>query len=81
MEWLKENGKVDAAKIAVMGGSYGGFMVLAAISHYPNLWAAAIDIVGISSFRTFLKTTVPWRKKLREAEYGTIEKEGDFLIK
>ena len=40
---------------------------LLAISHYPNLWAAAVDIVGMSSLRTFLQTTSPWRKKLREA--------------
>ena len=54
-------------------------MVLLAISHYPHLWAAAVDIVGISSLRSFLKTTSPWRKKLREAEYGTTEKDGEFF--
>ena len=79
VEWLKTDKNVDVSKIAVMGGSYGGFMVLLAISHYPNLWAAAVDIVGISSLRTFLKTTSPWRKKLREDEYGTIEKDGEFF--
>ncbi|QED47765.1 S9 family peptidase [Cytobacillus dafuensis] len=79
VEWLKGDKDVDVEKIAVMGGSYGGFMVLSAISHYPNLWAAAVDIVGISSLRTFLKTTSPWRKEFREYEYGTIEKDGDFF--
>lgn len=79
VEWLKGNMNVDAGKIAIMGGSYGGFMVLTAISHYPNLFAAAVDIVGMSSLRTFLKTTSPWRKKLREDEYGTIEKDGKFF--
>ncbi|MDQ0199533.1 S9 family peptidase [Neobacillus ginsengisoli] len=79
VEWLKAEGSVDQRKIALMGGSYGGFMVLAAISHYPHLWSAAIDIVGISSFRTFLKNTNPWRQKLREFEYGTIEKDGEFF--
>ncbi|KAB2332102.1 S9 family peptidase [Cytobacillus depressus] len=79
VEWLKGDENIDTNKIAVMGGSYGGFMALAAISHYPNLWAAAIDTAGISSFRTYLKTTSPWRKKLREAEYGTIEKDGGFF--
>ncbi|MFC3883486.1 alpha/beta fold hydrolase [Bacillus songklensis] len=79
VEWLKENRNIDPEKIAIMGGSYGGFMVLAAISHYPNYWSAAIDIAGFSSFRTFLKTTSPWRRKHREIEYGTIERDGEFF--
>jgi dipeptidyl aminopeptidase/acylaminoacyl peptidase len=79
VEWLKKTGEIDAGKVAIVGGSYGGFMALAAISHYPNLWAAAIDIVGMSSLRTFLQTTSPWRKKLREAEYGTVENDGDYF--
>lgn len=79
IEWLKKKGEIDPEKVAIMGGSYGGFMVLMAISHYPELWAAAIDVVGMSSLRTFLQTTSPWRKKLREAEYGTIEEDGEFF--
>jgi dipeptidyl aminopeptidase/acylaminoacyl peptidase len=79
VEWLKRNKNIDADKIAIMGGSYGGFMVLAAISHFPMYWSAAIDIVGMSSLRTFLETTSPWRKKQREAEYGTIERDGEFF--
>ncbi|QNU06270.1 S9 family peptidase [Peribacillus butanolivorans] len=78
VDWLKQEGSTDPNRVAIMGGSYGGFMVLAAISHYPELWSAAIDLVGISSFRTFLKKTSPWRRKLREVEYGTIEKDGNF---
>jgi dipeptidyl aminopeptidase/acylaminoacyl peptidase len=54
-------------------------MVLAAISHFPKFWSAAIDIVGMSSIRNFIQTTSPWRKRQREAEYGTIEGDGDFF--
>ncbi|MGE8207160.1 alpha/beta fold hydrolase [Heyndrickxia sp. NPDC080065] len=79
VEWLKSNGNADPEKIAIMGRSYGGFMVLAAVTHYPELWAAAIDIVGISSFKTFLEKTSPWRRKLREAEYGSIEQDSEFF--
>ncbi|NRD79756.1 S9 family peptidase [Bacillus sp. BRMEA1] len=79
VEWLKLNRNIDFNKIGIMGGSYGGFMVLAAICHFPKYWSAAVDIVGISSIRTFLQTTSPWRKKQREAEYGTIEKDGRFF--
>ncbi|HLO13173.1 MAG TPA: S9 family peptidase, partial [Pseudoneobacillus sp.] len=79
VDWLKDEGDADSEKIAIMGRSYGGFMVLAAITHFPNIWSAAIDIVGISSFRTFLEKTSPWRRKVREAEYGSIENDGEFF--
>lgn len=78
-QWLKAEGIADPGKIAIMGRSYGGFAVLAAITHFPDIWSAAIDIVGISSFRTFLEKTSSWRRKLREAEYGSIENDGEFF--
>src|SRR5205823_9920575 len=78
VEWLRQNG-ADPERIVVMGGSYGGFMVLSAITTYPNLWAAAVDIVGIANFVTFLENTGPWRRKLRESEYGSLERDLDFL--
>ncbi|MCM3270728.1 S9 family peptidase [Paenibacillus elgii] len=70
---------VDTGKIGIMGRSYGGFMVLAALTHYPDLWAAGVDIVGISHFRTFLENTGEWRRALREAEYGTLADDSDFF--
>lgn len=70
---------VDAQAIGIMGRSYGGFMVLAAITHYPDLWAAAVDIVGISHFRTFLENTGEWRRKLREVEYGFLGEDNNFF--
>ena len=78
VQWLRDNG-ADPRRIAVMGGSYGGFMVLAAITAYPDLWAAAVDIVGIANFVTFLEHTGPWRRALREAEYGSLERDRAFL--
>ena len=77
--WLRESGIADPQRIAVMGGSYGGFMVLSAITTYPDLWAAGVDIVGIANFATFLENTGPWRRKLREAEYGSLENDRAFL--
>ena len=77
--WLRETGRADPHRIAVYGGSYGGFMVLAALTTYPELWAAGVDLVGISNFVTFLEHTGPWRRHLREAEYGSLEKDRDFL--
>ena len=70
---------VDQESIVVMGGSYGGFMVLACLAFYPDLWAAGIDMVGIANFVTFLENTAPYRRHLREAEYGSLEKDRKLL--
>ena len=74
--WLRERGH---ERIAVMGGSYGGFMVLAALTEYPDLWSAGVDIVGIANLVTFLENTGSYRRKLREPEYGSLENDGEFL--
>lgn len=75
-EWLRERGH---EKVAVMGGSYGGFMVLAAMTEYPELWSAGVDIVGIANFVTFLQNTGSYRRALREPEYGSLERDREFL--
>jgi dipeptidyl aminopeptidase/acylaminoacyl peptidase len=77
--WLRGRPGGENRRVAVMGGSYGGFMVLSAITTYPELWSAAVDIVGIANFVTFLEHTGPWRRKLRESEYGSLEHDRAFL--
>jgi dipeptidyl aminopeptidase/acylaminoacyl peptidase len=79
VDWLKTNGGADPKRIAVMGGSYGGYMVLAAITLYPDLWSAAVDQFGIANFETFMQRTAGYRRKLREREYGALDKDLDFL--
>ena len=79
VEWLKTSGGADAKRIAVMGGSYGGYMTLAAITLYPDLWAAAVDTVGIANWESFLKNTSGYRRRQREVEYGMLDKDLDFL--
>lgn len=79
VSWVVGSGLADPKRIGVMGGSYGGFMVLAALTEYPELWAAGVDIVGIANFVTFLQNTGPWRRHLREAEYGSLELHIDIL--
>ncbi|MGQ3411336.1 S9 family peptidase [Natrinema sp. LN54] len=79
VEWLQDHPAVDPDRIAAKGGSYGGFMVLAALTEYPDLWAAGIDTVGIANFVTFLENTGDWRRELREAEYGSLEDDREFL--
>jgi dipeptidyl aminopeptidase/acylaminoacyl peptidase len=77
--WLRTSGEIDPKRIAIYGRSYGGFMVLAAITTYPDLWAAAIDVVGIGNWATFLENTGPWRRAHREKEYGSLEEDREFL--
>ncbi len=79
VDWLVASGNADAARIGIMGRSYGGFMVLAAVTSYPTLWAAAVDMVGIANFLTFFERTGVWRRHLRAAEYGDPAQDADFL--
>jgi dipeptidyl aminopeptidase/acylaminoacyl peptidase len=77
--WLRDQPGVDPNRIGVMGQSYGGFMVLAALTTYPDAWAAGVDVVGIANFVTFLEQTGPWRRRTRAAEYGELPRDGDLL--
>ncbi|MCZ6676827.1 MAG: S9 family peptidase [Candidatus Poribacteria bacterium] len=79
VDWLKASRYIHPDRIAVMGGSYGGFMTLACVTQYPDLWAAGVDIVGIANFVTFLQNTGAYRRKLREPEYGSLEQDAEFL--
>ncbi|MDN4608115.1 S9 family peptidase [Sporosarcina highlanderae] len=79
VEDLVKNRGVNKDNIGIIGRSYGGFMVLAAVTHYPELWAAGVNIVGISHFKSFLENTGPWRRRLRECEYGYLGEDDDFF--
>ncbi|MUV91083.1 prolyl oligopeptidase family serine peptidase [Halapricum sp. CBA1109] len=79
VDWLADHDAVDADRLVAKGGSYGGFMVLSAMTEYPELWAAGVDVVGIANFVTFLENTGSWRRQLREAEYGSLEEDREFL--
>lgn len=70
LDWVAQQPELDASKIAVFGGSYGGYMVLAAMTHYNDRLRCGIDVVGISNFVTFLKNTKAYRRDLRRVEYG-----------
>ncbi len=78
-EYLAQDAQIDVEKIALMGGSYGGFMVLAGLTFYPALWAAGVNIVGIGNFVTFLENTASYRRSMREAEYGSLIHHREFL--
>lgn len=73
--------KKDASEdnFFIMGRSYGGLMTLLAITHYPDLWKGAIDIVGISHMKSLLLNTPAWRRKHRSYEYGFIGEHDAFF--
>ncbi len=70
LDWIATRDELAADRVAVMGGSYGGYMVLAALVDYGSRITAGIDVVGISNFVTFLENTGAYRRDLRRAEYG-----------
>lgn len=70
LDWIAKQPELDAKRICVYGGSYGGYMVLAMMTHYNDRLAAGIDVVGISNFVTFLENTSEYRRDLRRVEYG-----------
>jgi dipeptidyl aminopeptidase/acylaminoacyl peptidase len=77
-DWLVNEGYSAPGLLGIRGGSYGGYVVLGMITEYPDLFSAAIDIVGIANFQTFLENTAPYRRALREAEYGPLS-DPEFL--
>ena len=70
LDWIAAQPDMDADRIGVTGGSYGGYMSLASLVHYPDRIRCGVDVVGVSNFVTFLENTAPYRRDLRRAEYG-----------
>jgi dipeptidyl aminopeptidase/acylaminoacyl peptidase len=70
LDWIAQQPELDASRVAVIGGSYGGYMVLASMTHYNARLRAGVEIVGISDFVTFLTNTSDYRRDLRRVEYG-----------
>jgi dipeptidyl aminopeptidase/acylaminoacyl peptidase len=79
-DWLGTRPRLDASRAVLYGRSYGGYMVLAGLAFQPERWAGGIECVGISNFVTFLENTAPWRRAVREPEYGTLEHDREFLV-
>lgn len=69
--WLVAQG-THPEKVALFGGSYGGYMVLSGMAFHPSYWASGVDIVGISSLVTFMENTSDYRRPFREREYGSL---------
>jgi dipeptidyl aminopeptidase/acylaminoacyl peptidase len=70
LDWIASQPELDAARVMVTGGSYGGYMTLAVATTYNDRICCSLDVVGISNFTTFLENTESYRRDLRRAEYG-----------
>lgn len=70
LDWIARQPDLDPNRVMVLGGSYGGYMALAAATDYNDRICCALDVVGISNFNTFLKNTEAYRRDLRRVEYG-----------
>lgn len=79
-DWLGTQPGLDPSRTALVGGSYGGYMVTAGLVFQPERWAAGVSIVGISSLVTFLENTSVWRRAVREREYGSLQHDREFLL-
>ncbi len=79
--WLATHPAIDAERIGIMGQSYGGFMVMSAITEHPELWRAAVNYYGIADFVTLLEGTGPWRRNHRAAEYGDPERDAELFAR
>ncbi len=78
-KWAGAQPAINPKKLAIFGGSYGGFAVLAMLVHYPDTFSAGVDMFGIADFKSFLANTAPFRRPLRIAEYGDPVKDSEFL--
>jgi dipeptidyl aminopeptidase/acylaminoacyl peptidase len=70
LDWIALQPDLDASRVLVEGGSYGGYMALAVATHAGNRIAGAIDVVGVANFVSFLENTESYRRDLRRVEYG-----------
>jgi dipeptidyl aminopeptidase/acylaminoacyl peptidase len=70
LDWVATRPDLDASRVMVTGGSYGGYMTLAVATHYDDRIRCSLDVVGISNFVTFLQNTEAYRRDLRRVEYG-----------
>jgi dipeptidyl aminopeptidase/acylaminoacyl peptidase len=70
LDWIATQPQLDAGRVAIKGGSYGGYLSLASMVNYSNRLRCGIDEIGISNFVTFLENTGKYRQDVRRSEYG-----------
>jgi dipeptidyl aminopeptidase/acylaminoacyl peptidase len=74
-------GLADAKRLGIMGGSYGGYMVMAGVTEFPAMFAAGVNLFGVVNFDTFFKNTQPWMAAISTVEYGDPVKDKAMLAR
>ncbi|MGH9324144.1 MAG: S9 family peptidase, partial [Vicinamibacteria bacterium] len=78
-KYVIDAGIADPKRLGAMGGSYGGYMVMAALTEYPEMFAAGANLFGVVNFETFFAHTEPWMASISKVEYGDPKTEADML--
>jgi dipeptidyl aminopeptidase/acylaminoacyl peptidase len=79
VDYVISAGVADPKRIGIVGGSYGGYMVMAGLTEYPDMFAAGANLFGVVNFETFFKNTQPWMAAISKIEYGDPDKEAEML--
>lgn len=79
VSYVVDAGIADPKRIGILGGSYGGYMVMAGMTEYPDLFAAGANLYGVVNFETFFAQTEPWMAAISKVKYGDPETEVDLL--
>ena len=79
VDYVVASGVADPKRVGIMGGSYGGYMVMAGLTEYPELFAAGANLFGIVNFATFFAQTEPWMAAISKVEYGDPDTQADLL--
>lgn len=79
VKYAVENNIADPKRIGIMGGSYGGYMVMAGLTEYPEVFAAGANLFGVVNFETFFANTEPWMAAISTIEYGDPKTEKEML--
>jgi dipeptidyl aminopeptidase/acylaminoacyl peptidase len=79
VRFVTEAGLADPERIGIMGGSYGGYMVMAGLTEYPDSFAAGANLFGVVNFKTFFENTEPWMAAISTVEYGDPVADAELL--
>ncbi len=81
LDYVVTSGVADSKRIGIMGGSYGGYMVMAGLTEFPESFAAGANLFGVVNFETFFANTEPWMAAISTVEYGDPKTQLDMLKK
>ena len=76
---LIDSGIAEPGRLGIMGGSYGGYMTMAGMAEFPEMFAAGVNLYGLVNFKTFFALTEPWMASISKVEYGDPDTEGELL--